>query len=184
MDIKFKLTANFTQQEIDKITKDYLNRVFKVTQNELMQIGLQFVRDARSKIPTKEYHLIAGEAKTAARLVGGSINLASADGFNDDTGNLRSSIGFILLYDGEVVYQDFQLSTGGTDKQTGLDTGKAYADKIGKDFSQGWAIITVAGMEYASWVEALGYDVITGSTMGAQKKLERAFQNVINAFAA
>jgi hypothetical protein len=182
--MKIKLEANFTQADIDKITADYMNRVFKVTKNEMMQIGLQFVRDARSKIPTKEYHLVAGDARTAARLVGGSINLSSADGFNDDTGNLRSSIGFILMYDGQIVHQDFQLSTRGTDKDTGLDLGIAYAEKLAKDFQSGWAIITVAGMEYASWVEALGYDVITGSTLGAQKKLEVAFRNVITAFAA
>ena len=149
-----------------------------------MQVGLQFVRDARSKIPTKEYHLVAGDARTAARLVGGSINLSSAAGFNDDTGNLRSSIGFILMYYGTIVYQDFQLSNIGTDKNTGLDLGIAYAEKLAKDQHAGWAIITVAGMEYASWVEALGYDVITGSTLGAEKKLTVAFKNVIIAFAA
>jgi len=182
--MKFKLEANFTQQDIEKITGEYLKRVFKVTQNELMQIGLQFVRDARSKIPTKEYHLVAGDARMAARLIGGSINLSSADGFNDDTGNLRSSIGFILMYYGQIVYQDFQLSSGGTDKKTGLDAGLAYAEKLGRDFPEGWAIITVAGMEYASWVEALGYDVITGSTLGAEKKLRVAFKNVMTAFAA
>ena len=182
--MNFKLEANFTQADIDKITKDCLNRVFKVTQNELMQVGLQFVRDARSKIPTKQYHLIAGDARTAARLVGGSINLYSADGFNDDTGNLRSSIGFILMYDGQIVYQDFQLSSGGTDKETGLNKGTEYAKKLGEEYHSGWAIITVAGMDYASWVEALGYDVITGSTIGAKKKLEIAFKNVITAFAA
>jgi len=182
--MKIKLEANFTQADIDKITKEYLQRVWKVTRNELLQVGLQFVRDARSKIPTKQYHLVAGDARIAARLVGGSINLSSADGFNDDTGNLRSSIGFILMYYGEIVYQDFQLSSGGTDKSTGLAAGIAYANKLAQEYNTGWAIITVAGMEYASWVEALGYDVITGSTIGAQKKLEVAFKNVITAFAA
>jgi hypothetical protein len=182
--MKIKLEANFSQKDIEKATAEYLNRVFKVTKNELMQIGLQFVRDARSKVPTKEYHLLAGDAVTAARLVGGSINLSSADGFNDDTGNLRSSIGFILMYYGEIVYQDFQISKGGTDKDTGLSLGIAYAEKLSKEYHDGWAIITVAGMEYASWVEALGYDVISGSTSGAEKKLRVAFQNVTNAFAA
>lgn len=182
--MRFKLEANFTAKDIEKITQDYLQRVVKVTQNELMQVGLQFVREARSKIPSEAYHSVAGDARTAASLVGGSVNLSSADGFNDDTGNLRSSIGFILMYDGEIVYQDFQLSPRGSDKETGLNNGIAYADKLGKEYSTGWAIITVAGMEYASWVEALGYDVITGSTLGAQKKLTIAFQNVITAFAA
>ena len=180
--MKIKFEPDFTGVDIEKITKDYLKRVVKVTQNELMQIGLQFVKEARSKIPTEVYHSIAGDARMAASLTGGSINLTSADGFNDDTGNLRSSIGFIILYDGEIVHTDFQQSPQGTDKATGVTTGTDYAEKLGLDHLNGWAIITVAGMEYAGYIEALGYDVITGSTLGAQKKLEKAFQNVINAF--
>lgn len=155
--MRIKIEPNFTQGDIAKITQDYLKRVVKVTQNELMQIGLQFVRDARLKT-------------------------ADQGGFNDDTGNLRSSIGFILMYDGQVVHSDFTASESGTDKSTGLEAGKAYAKTLGADHLKGWAIITVAGMEYAGYVEALNYDVITGSTLGAQKKLEKAFQNVINAF--
>lgn len=154
--MKIKITPKFTQADVAKITQDYLKRVIKVTQNELMQIGLQFVRDARLKAPP--------------------------EGFNDDTGNLRSSIGFILLYDGEVVHSDFTQSAQGTDKATGVEVGTKYAKEIGADYNTGWAIITVAGMEYAGYVEALGYDVITGSTLGAKAKLEKAFKNVITAF--
>lgn len=182
--MRIKLVPNFTISDIEKITQEYFRRVFVVTQKSLEQVGLEFVREARSKVPSKEYHLVAGDSRTAARLVGGSINLSSAAGFNDDTGNLRSSIGFILLYFGQVVYKDFQLSPRGTDKDTGLRNGLAYAEKLGRDYSSGWAIITVAGMEYASWVEALGYDVITGSSLGIEKKLEQAFKNVAMAFAA
>jgi len=182
--MRIKLVPNFTISDVEKITQEYFRRVFVVTQKSLEQVGLEFVRDARSKVPSKEYHLVAGDARTSARLVGGSINLSSAAGFNDDTGNLRSSIGFILLYNGQVVFKDFQLSPRGTDKDGGLRKGVAYAEKLGKDYSSGWAIITVAGMEYASWVEALGYDVITGSSLGIEKKLETAFKNVAMAFAA
>lgn len=180
--MKIKIEPNFTTADLEKITQDYLRRVVRVTQNELMQVGLQFVRDARSKIPSEAYHAIAGDARTAASLTGGSINLSSADGFNDDTGNLRSSIGFIILYDGQIVHTDFEESPRGTDKATGKIDGTKYAEKLGEDYKSGWAIITVAGMEYAGWVEALGYDVITGSTLGAEAKLKQAFQNVINAF--
>lgn len=155
--MKIRIEPNFTQADVEKITQDYLKRVVKVTQNELTQIGLQFVRDARLKAPEE-----------------GS--------FNDDTGNLRSSIGFIILYDGEIVHSDFTASPRGTDKATGLETGTTYAEKLGEEYLKGWAIITVAGMEYAGYVEALGYDVITGSTLGAKARLEKAFKNVITAF--
>ncbi|AMQ00933.1 hypothetical protein AY601_4082 [Pedobacter cryoconitis] len=181
--MKFNLENSFTKGDFDKLVKEEMARIIKVTQNELIQVGLQFVRDARSKIPDDNYReainsLAYAKGETRAQL--GS----DSPGFNDDTGNLRSSIGFILMYDGELVYQDFQLSSKGTDKSAGLALGTAYAQKLGEDYKTGWAIITVAGMEYASWVEALGYDVITGSTLGAQKILSIAFQNVETAFAA
>jgi hypothetical protein len=178
--MKIMLSADFDYNEINKSLREVVDRVQQVTLNQLKQVGLQVVRDARSKIPTKEYHLTASEARVAAKLVGGSINLSSADGFNDDTGNLRSSIGFIILYDGQIVHREFKLSTIGTDKTTGLDHGVEYAEKLGTEHTSGWVLIIVAGMEYASWVEALGYDVITGSTLGAQNSFEKALVAALN----
>lgn len=153
--MKFKLTPMFTQADIQKEVATFLERVHKVTRNELIQIGLEFVTEARQK--TK-----------------------GQGGFDDQTGNLRSSIGFVLTYDGAIVHEDFSPADKGTDKTTGLGLGRSMAADLVE--SQGWGIITVAGMEYASWVEAKGYDVITGSTLGAQGKLEKAFKRVEAAF--
>lgn len=153
--MKFKLTPMFTQADINREVTSFLDRVHRITQNELMQIGLQFVRDARLKSK-------------------------SQGGFDDQTGNLRSSIGFILTYDGQIAFEDFEPSDKGTDKMTGLGLGRELATSLTN--AKGWGIITVAGMEYASWVEAKGYDVITGSTLGAKGKLEVAFKNVEKAF--
>jgi hypothetical protein len=155
--MKIRIEPNFTAADISKITQDYLKRVVKVTQNELMQIGLQFVRDARLKTPDQ-------------------------GGFNDDTGNLRSSIFFILQYDGEIVHEDFEPSVNGTDKAAGIVAAQQYAEELAGGVPKGWALITGAAMRYAGYVEALGYDVITGSTLGAKAKLEKAFKNVITAF--
>lgn len=155
--MKIKLIPDFTEADFQKEIDAFLQRVEKVTINELMQVGLEFVQDAR--------------LKTKAQ-----------GGFDDQTGNLRSSIGFILMHDGNIVHRDFELSDGGTEKAEGLSTGIKAAEEIAGAYPKGWAIITVAGMEYASWVEAKGYDVITGSTLGAQAKLDKAFQNVLKAF--
>ena len=180
--MKLRLEAAFTEADIQKEIETFMERVFKVTRNEMMQIGLEFVSEARSKVPDVDYSRDAKDIVAATKLAGGSINLAGAGGFNDQTGNLRSSIGFILLYDGEIVHEDFELSPRGTEKAEGLRVGREKAMEIAKENPEGWAIITVAGMEYASWVEAKGYDVITGSTLGAQAKLEKAAQNVLKAF--
>ena len=176
--MKFKLQPKFTAGDIDKQVAEMLKRVNKVMLNELTQVGLEAVRSARLKVPYKEYHADAKDLVTAAKLAGGSIDFDSAGGFNDQTGNLRSSIGFIILYNGEVVHENFELSPRGTDKQEGLAAGKRYAEEAGATVQTGWGIITVAGMEYASWVEARGYDVITGSTLYAKEDLQKALKRI------
>src|SRR5690606_22352497 len=95
----------------------------------------------------------------------------------DQTGNLRSSIGCMIFYDGEEVHANFE-----GDSAEGKTAGLAFARRIGADFNDGWALVTVAGMEYASWVEALGYDVITGSTINGESKFQEAWDNITKAF--
>lgn len=153
--MKFKLTPLFSERDIQKATDEFLNRAIKITQNELMKVGLDFVTAARQK--TK-----------------------SEGGFDDQTGNLRSSIGFILTYDGAIIHEDFEASSIGTDKATGLQKGRDLAKENVN--TKGWGIITVAGMEYALSLEARGFDVIIGSTLGAEKKLQEALNNVARAF--
>lgn len=155
--MRFRLVPAFTEADLGKQMEDIIGRIVRVTQNELNQLGLQMTTAARMK--TK-----------------------GQGGFNDQTGNLRSSIGFILMYDGEVVTEDFKIAEGGTDRTTGVAKGKEEAERISKESPEGWAIILVAGMEYASWVENMGYDVISGTTLGADKKLQRALNNVLKAF--
>lgn len=104
-------------------------------------VGLQFVRDARIQ----------------------------AD-FTDRTGNLRSSIGFILTKDGRVIEEDFNGNPGGQTK--GLNYAKSLTG------GKGIALIVVAGMEYAAAVESKGFDVITGSSKIAEGRLNDAFKSI------
>ncbi len=85
------------------------------------------------------------------------------DTYKDRTGNLRSSIGYIILYNGEVVDKSFELSEKGTDRHTGLKKAKSFADEVALEHPKGFVLIGVAGMAYAAAVEAKSYDVITGS---------------------
>ena len=85
--------------------------------------------------------------------------------YKDRTGNLRSSIGYIVALDGEVKIDNLE----------GTGEGKARARELVKevlsDDSAGIVLIGFAGMQYASYVESKGYDVITGSTPKASKIL-------------
>lgn len=81
--------------------------------------------------------------------------------FTDRTGNLRSSIGYIILKDGKRVDSNFEASNNGTDKVKGLKRALEYADEVAALYGTGFVLIGVAGMNYAAAVEAKGYEVLT-----------------------
>ena len=103
------------------------------------QIGEQFIADARNNGNYKEH-----------------------------TGNLRSSIGYMVYKDGDPVYENFPGAS-----ETGKDTGKQVASGINVP-EKGLCLVVVAGMNYAVYVEAKNYDVITGSSYEAEKSLKQA----------
>lgn len=83
--------------------------------------------------------------------------------YTDRTGNLRSSVGYVILKDGEMIDSNFELSAKGTEKQTGLQRGMEFAEELAILYGTGYVLIGVAGMQYAAAVESKGYDVITNS---------------------
>lgn len=100
------------------------------------------------------------------------IKTKAEGGFGDITGNLRSSIGYIIIKNGEQLDLNFQPADSGTDKATGIAKGITFAEQIAERYPKGLALICVAGMEYAAAVESKGYDVITGSTLDLETKLK------------
>ena len=84
----------------------------------------------------------------------------SSGGFKDQTGNLRSSIGFRIYKDGKkVVDGGFKNVSGGN----GISESKAALDKYGLAYEipiQGWTLVIVAGMSYATYVESKGFNVL------------------------
>lgn len=118
---------------------------------------------------------IAEYTRLARRCVTDARNKSKAQGgFDDQTGNLRASMGYVIFYNGKIAKQDFE----GVSK--GKKVGEVFAKKVGADYPKGWAIVIVAGMEYASYVEALGYDVITGSTLGMTAKFKEANKRILS----
>lgn len=97
--------------------------------------------------------------------------------YQDDTGNLRSSTGFIVFRDGRSVHTDFKPSPEGTDKATGLSVGQKMAADYMRE-SKGWGIVLIAGMDYASYVENRGFDVISGGANDLQVWLTQAFNEL------
>ena len=98
--------------------------------------------------------------------------------YHDQTGNLRSSIGYIIAIDGEVVSENFEESEKGTDKQTGKTKGRRLAEEISLSYPNGYIIVGVAGMDYAVAVEARGCDVVTSGNIQCDEYLRKALKSV------
>lgn len=94
------------------------------------------------------------------------INIArTGHTYIDRTGNLTSSIGYIIVSDGEVIHKAGFTVVNQGDK--GSANGKLYAEDIASQFSHGIVLIVVAGMNYAKYVSAKGYDVLDSAELSA-----------------
>jgi hypothetical protein len=169
--------------------------VIRTTPEQLHQKFMQF-HDQVIQAVTEAYIMACTEAVNRAR---------STDTYKDRTNNLRSSIGYALYYNGQLVQQDF--ATGGTgiggggavsfttkegkevsfnsaesgdaSGQRGILMGEMLANKIAQRYTSGFVAVIVAGMHYALYVEAKGYDVLTGSTLDIRADLQKYF-DIIN----
>ena len=64
------------------------------------------------------------------------IEVARRSGsYKDQTGNLRSSIGYIIAKDGEVVTENFKEGDKGTDKTTGKYKGRRLAEEVSLSYT-------------------------------------------------
>jgi len=97
------------------------------------------------------YNLSAiGEACVNEARTGGS--------YKDQTGNLRSSTGYVIIQDGRIIQQSsFQQVKQGAQ---GAKDGETFAKQLVSKFPEGICLIVVAGMNYSGYVSAKGYDVL------------------------
>ena len=139
------IKAQFKPSDIHKMMHDKIAKMEKSIQARLIRIGNKFVRDARD----------------------------NAD-FTDRTGNLRSSIGYVLFEDGKPIKSDFDQTKEG---MLGLKQAEVYANTIAAEYADSrYVLIVVAGMEYAAHVESKGFDVLTGSSISATADLNKYFK--------
>jgi hypothetical protein len=98
------------------------------------------------------------------------VNHARLSGdYSDQTGNLRSSIGYVIVVNGKIII------TGGFEIQLkgskGTSTGQQYAKELSRKFASGYTLIVVAGMDYAYHVETTGRNVLSSAEHLAQTQL-------------
>lgn len=138
------LKANWNRADVEKLVRQQLERMDRAVLMALQRAGEGFIADARS------------------------VNT-----YQNQTGNLRSSIGYIILKNGEPVYSAFP-----GDKQEGKNQGREAVAEIAQSHARGYVLIVVAGMDYAAAVESKGYDVLTGSAPAAEAMLKKAIERI------
>lgn len=101
--------------------------------------------------------------------------------FKDDTSNLVSSIGFVLAKNGEIISMGGFEAKGGPngDGAEGVRKGKEYAEELARSSGKGYVLIIVAGMDYASYVEAKGYNVLTESGKYLESEANKMIERIL-----
>jgi len=146
-----KITADFNLNDLNRD----LYKFIEDTQNNLVEVLKKVGKQAidRSREKTK----IQG-------------------GFGNITWNLRGSIGYVLVKDHKIIDKYFPPLPDG---DFGTLEGIKYAEEIALLLDDGdIMLIVVAGMEYAYFVEAKGYDVISGSQGHMESELRTALNNI------
>lgn len=139
------INPNFNNKDLNKLQQQITNDLFQKTIKAFQYIGEMLVIHAKEKV-----------------------------GFTDKTGNLRSSIGYVLFVNG-VVY-----SSGYSGNSEGQAHGKALAaDLLATIPKQPVVLICTAGMNYALNVEAKGYNVLTATENEAKNIAKSVFNQLL-----
>lgn len=129
------IKARFKNADVRKMIESQWQRIESDLFLIMAKVGEEFVTNVRSGLSIDAGAFPKGD-------------------YMDDTSNLRSSVGYFILKDGAII----QSNTKGSG--TGQQAAKSMVGEI-NPVKKGYHLIGVAGMEYASRLEALGYNVIS-----------------------
>lgn len=144
------IEAQFTKEEVQERFSAFVGKIQQQQVKRLQMLGEMCVNNARS-VPKET-------------------------GFEDQTGNLRSSIGYAVFVDGVAVHSFYDEVKGGA---VGAKAGADLSQKIGER-TNGVCLVVTAGMNYALYVEARGRDVIASAEQLAERELPRMLDRLID----
>lgn len=111
-----------TDAEIDRQLEEYVEQAKYIIARRLRRIGEEVVNEMRMK-----------------------------GTYQDQTGNLRSSTGYVVVMDGKIVEMSaFETVKQGAD---GSKQGRAFVKELASKFPTDTVLIVVAGMDYAYYVQ-------------------------------
>lgn len=110
------------------------------------------------------------------------VRIARENGsYNDITGNLRSSIGYVVLQDGKPVKQGAPKQYDGKagNGAQGVTAAENLLKRLQAQYPRGIVLIICAGMHYAAYVENIYHkDVLTTADLKAQSLLKDLMQDM------
>lgn len=150
------ITPKFTRNDVKGVFDRFLNVIQAKQIERLQRVGEKCLVYARAAHPND---------------------------WEDQTGNLRSSVGYMVFVDGVAVHKSpfEQVSARVTRNGVKYDGGKQGENlcrKIGAEHD-GVCLVMVAGMNYAVYVESKGRDVLTGAEHMAQDELPKELAQLI-----
>lgn len=120
-----------------------------------LNIAFDKIKEQYIKAATQKFIEIGERCITEARDNGS---------YTDRTGHLRSSVGYVVLLDGMVQSQ------GNINKHN-----QELIEKIKAKYPKGLVLIVVAGKNYAAYVEAKGYNVLSSAELMAGNILKQLY---------
>lgn len=146
------IKPNFTKDDVRKRFDAFLNEIEKKQIARLQRLGEMCLVEARTN-----------------------------KGYMMQTGALLSSTGYEVFVDGVAIHSQFDAASGAESNaaETGIKSGQSIAESIGKG-TKGIALVVVAGMNYAAYVEAKGYNVLSSAEHLAERELPRLLEKLIS----
>lgn len=124
-------------------------------------------------------NVIENTRKALSRTMKELVILAKSKGnYTDRTNKLRSSIGYVMYHNGEMIDSYFEASGKGSegDGKDGIEKGLEFAKSVAEDIDvNGFVCVFVAGERYARYVENKGFDVIAGASLHFDEFLQKNF---------
>lgn len=94
--------------------------------------------------------------------------------YTDQTGNLTNSIGYAVVRNSKIVFSDEKTQPG-----EGADAARKAAIKYASSLPNDFSLIIIAGMNYAAYVEAKGYNVILPAELKAKTDIPQEMNKLI-----
>ncbi len=137
-----------------QIVNDVMQRAVDIINEEILQSLTRLGEESVARIRTR----------------------SMAESWIDHTGNLRSSIGYAVFEHGrKVIGSSFDAVAGPEGNGTaGSKAGEKYLETLASQYAKTYALVVVAGMDYAGYVEAIeGKDVLASTEIWAKDKVDR-----------